>query len=102
MGNIFHGIKINRRNKVCVGVGVGVGVCVCGCMHVLNHQVVCNTLQLQTVASQAPLSMGFFRQIYWSELSCSPPRDLPNPGIESESPTLAADSLPLSHQGSRK
>ena len=34
------------------------------------------------VASQAPLSMGFSRQEYWSGLSCSPPGDLPNPGIE--------------------
>ena len=39
---------------------------------------------------QAPLlSMGFPRQEYWSALSFSPPRDLPNPGIKSTSPTLA-------------
>ena len=45
-----------------------------------------------TVAHQAPLSMGFSRQEYWSGLPCSPPADLPNPGIEPESlasPTLA-------------
>ena len=35
-----------------------------------------------TVASQAPLSMGFSRQEYWSGLPCSPPGDLPHPGIE--------------------
>ena len=35
-----------------------------------------------TVAHQAPLSMGFSRQEYWSGLSCSPPGDLPDPGIE--------------------
>ena len=35
-----------------------------------------------TVARQAPLSMGFSRQEYWSGLPCSPPQDLPNPGIE--------------------
>ena len=35
-----------------------------------------------TVAHQAPLSMGFSRQEYWSGLPCSPPRDLPNSGIE--------------------
>ena len=35
-----------------------------------------------TVAHQAPLSMGFSRQEYWSELPFPPPRDLPNPGIE--------------------
>ena len=36
----------------------------------------------QTVALQAPLSMGFSRQKYWSGLLCPPPRDLPNPGIK--------------------
>ena len=35
-----------------------------------------------TVAHQAPLSMGFPRQEYWSGLPCPPPGDLPNPGIE--------------------
>ena len=37
---------------------------------------------LWTVAHQAALSMGFFSQEYWSELSCPPPEALPNPGIE--------------------
>ena len=35
-----------------------------------------------TVASQAPLSMEFCWQEYWSGLPCPPPEDLPNPGIE--------------------
>ena len=43
---------------------------------------------------------GFARQKYWNELSCPPPGDLLNPGIEPRSPTLQVDSLPLSHQGS--
>ena len=37
---------------------------------------------LWTVAHQAPLSMGFSRQEYWSGLPCPPPRDLPHPGIK--------------------
>ena len=37
------------------------------------------------VTCQAPLSMGFFRQEYWSVLSCPPPGDLPNLGIEAMS-----------------
>ena len=45
------------------------------------------------VACQAPLSMGFSRQEYWSGLPCPPPGDLPNPGIEQGSPALQADSL---------
>ena len=39
-----------------------------------------------TADHQAPLSMGFSRQEYWSGLPCPPPRDLPNPGIEPRSP----------------
>ena len=51
-------------------------------------------------AHQAPLSMEFSRQAYWSELPLPSPGDLPDPGIEPGSPALQADSLPLSHQGS--
>ena len=35
-----------------------------------------------TVAQQAPLSLGFSRQEYWSGLPCPPLGDLPNPGME--------------------
>ena len=55
-----------------------------------------------TIACQAPLSMGFSRQEYWSQLPFPSPGDLPDPGIEPVSPTLKADSLPLSHWGSPK
>ena len=48
---------------------------------------------LWTVAHQAPLSMGFPRQEYWSGVPFSSPEDLPDPGNESESPALQADSL---------
>ena len=46
-----------------------------------------------TVAHQVPLSMGFFRQEYWSGLPFPPPGDLPDPGIETGSPALQADIL---------
>ena len=49
---------------------------------------------LWTVACQAPLSMGFSRQEYWSGLPFPSPGDLPNPGIEPGFPALQADSLP--------
>ena len=52
-----------------------------------------------TVACQAPLSMGFSRQEYWSELPFPSPGDLPGPGIELGSPALQADSLPTELQG---
>ena len=43
---------------------------------------------------QAPLSMEFSSQEYWSELPFPSPGDLPNPGVEPGSPGLQADSLP--------
>ena len=46
-----------------------------------------------TVAHQAFPSMGFSRQEYWSGLPFPSPGDLPDPGIESRSPTLQADAL---------
>ena len=57
---------------------------------------------LWTIAPQAPLSMGCSRQEYWSGLSCSPPGNLPDPGIEPVSPVahaFQADSLPVSYRG---
>ena len=43
-----------------------------------------------TVAHQAPLSLGFSRQEYWSGLPFPPPGDLPDPGIELMSPVSPA------------
>ena len=54
---------------------------------------------LWTVAYQAPPSMGSSRQEYWSGLPFPFPGDLLDPGIESGSPALQADALPLRHQG---
>ena len=47
-----------------------------------------------TVAYQAPQSMEFSRQEYWSGVPFPSPGDLPNPGIEPVSPALQADALP--------
>ena len=54
---------------------------------------------LWTVAFQAPLSMGFFRQEYWSGLPIPSLGNLPNPGIEPGSPALQADTLPSEPPG---
>ena len=64
-------------------------------MKVLVTQL-CPTLfdPIWTVAHQAPLSMGFSRQEYWSGLPCLPPGDLPDPGIKPGSPALQAECLP--------
>ena len=51
-----------------------------------------------TTAHQAPLSMEFSRQVYWSGLLFPSPRDLPNPGIKPGSPELQAESLPTEPQ----
>ena len=52
-----------------------------------------------TVAHQAPLSMEFSRQEYWSGLPYPSPGDLPDPGIELGSPALQAASLPSEPPG---
>ena len=52
-----------------------------------------------TVACQAPPSMGFSRQAYRTGLPFPSPGDLPNLGIEPESPTLQADALPSEPPG---
>ena len=52
-----------------------------------------------TIAHQAPQSMEFSWQEYWSGLPFPSPGDLPHPGIEPESSAWHADSLLLNHQG---
>ena len=52
-----------------------------------------------TVAHQAPLSMEFSRQEYWSGLPCPHPGDLPHPGIEPGSPCVAGRFLPSEPSG---
>ena len=60
----------------------------CMCVCVLSHVWLFPTLW--TVAHQAPLSVEFSRQEYWSELSFPPPGDLPDPGIKPGSPASPA------------
>ena len=63
------------------------------CCAVLSHSVV-SLCDPWTIACRAPLSMGLYRQAYWSELSCPPPGNLPNLEIEPEYPTVHTDSFP--------
>ena len=51
------------------------------------------------IVDQAPLSMGFSRQEYWSGLPFPSPGDLPKPGIKPRSPVLEADSLRAAQPG---
>ena len=52
-----------------------------------------------TIACQAPPSMGFSRQEYWSGLPFPSPGDLPDPGIKPKPPALQANSLPSESPG---
>ena len=65
------------------------------CAVLLSCSVVSDSVRPRgmCVACQAPLSMGFSRQEYWSGLSCPPPGDLPNPWIKPRSSALQVDSL---------
>ena len=53
---------------------------ICGCVSAVAL-VVSNSVTSWTVVLQAPLSMGFSRQEYWSGLPCPPLGHLPNPVI---------------------
>ena len=69
-------------------------VCACCCVRFFASP--------RTGAHQAPLSMGFSRQEYWSALPFPPPGDVSNPGIEPMflvAPALQTESLLLSPQG---
>ena len=70
-------------------------------MHV-SHSVLSDSVTTWTVACEAPLSMGFSRQKYWSGLPFLSPGDLPDPGVELTSPALQADSLPTEPPGKPK
>ena len=66
--------------------------CVCVCVSLSHVQLFATPWM---IACQAPLSLGFSRQEYWSGWSCPAPQDLPNPGIEPRSPALQeTDALP--------
>ena len=73
-------------------------ICACVCVRTLSHVLL--FAAPWTVAWQAPLSMEFPKQEYWSGLPFPPPGNLPDSGIKPASPALAGRSLPLNHQGS--
>ena len=62
------------------------------CCAVFSHSVVFDSLRPHGPA-RVLCPWGFSRQEYWSGLSCPPPGNLPNPGIELRSPALEVDSL---------
>ena len=68
------------------------------CVHAKLLQLCLTLCDPMTVACQAPLSIGFSRQQYWSGLSCPPPGNLPDPGIELLSFMSPALGQVLCHQ----
>ena len=65
------------------------------CAQALSHVLLFLTQRPE--ARQAPLSIGFSQQEYWSGLPCPPPGGLPDPGIKPRSPEFQVDTLPRSH-----
>ena len=65
----------------------------------VDYSVMSDFATPQIVAHQAPLSMGFSRQEYWSGLPFPFPRHLPTPGIKPGSPALQTDALPSEPPG---
>ena len=73
------------------------------CCAVLSRSVVSDSLRPQGLQPTRLLCpWGFSRQEHWSGLPCLPPGGLPNPGIESRSPALQANSFPSEPPGSPK
>ena len=75
-------------------------ICICVCIsYVFIYMCLvaqsCPTLCDSMDCSRLFPLWGFFRQVYWSGLPYPPPGDPPNPGIESRSPTLQAEFLPI-------
>ena len=92
-GIFVFSVQSSYRPKAALrnGVGGGGGLVAKSCLTLVISRA---------VAHQAPLSMGFPRQEYWSKLLFPSPGDFPDPGIKPDSPAWQADSLPLSHLGS--
>ena len=74
--------------------------CVCVCVLVVKScPILCDLMDCSPPGSSVH---EFSRQEYWSGLPCSPPGDLPDPGIEPRSPTLQGNSLPSEPPGKPK
>ena len=69
-------------------------MCVC-----VSRSVVSDSVTQWIIALQAPLSMGFSKEEYWSGLPFPSPGDLPTPEIKPGLPALQADSLPSEPPG---
>ena len=100
----------SKVNKLLIGSGLKPRwLCVIGfpqCFHFITLKYIVQSLShvqlfatTWTVDYQAPLSIGFSRQEFWSGSPLPSPEDLPDPGIEPGSPTLQTDALPSEPPG---
>ena len=104
-GRTFPEPKIQIQNKCPLSSGLawrgGSGMLAALGSAVLSHSVVSDSVTPWTGARQAPLSVGFSSQEYWSGFPCPLPGDLPAPGIKPGSPALQVDSLLTEPSGNR-
>ena len=88
-GGTLHSLS-SREVDFLTAVSHSLGVLKWMCVHAKLFQCFQVFATLWTIVSQAPLSMGFFRQGYWSGLPCPSSGHLSNPGIELTSLTPPA------------
>ena len=93
--------KVNKFGDLMWAIGNSAVTCVWILLRE-NESESCSVVSNSFETPWAIQSMEFSRPEYWSGLSCPPPGDLPNPGIEPRSPTLWAGSLPAESQGKPK
>ena len=96
---ICNYLSLEANDAIYRGMRVVLCVCVCVCLCVCSLSGTWLFTTPWTVARQAPLSLGFPRQEYWSGLPFPSPGDLPNSGIKPASPALAGNSSPLGPPG---
>ena len=89
----YWGIRVGRDKQQ---TGIDIHILFCCCLVAASVQFFATP---GTIAYRAPLSMGFPRQEHWSGLPCPPPGELPDPGIELESPAWQVDSFTVELPG---
>ena len=89
----------NHKNGYSIKIRLGLSITLPGNSKVREVTQSCPTLcNPMDCSYQAPLSMGFSRQEYWSGVPSPSPGDLPDPGVKAGSPALQADTLPSETQ----
>ena len=89
----------NQKNGYSIKIRLGLSITLPGNSKVREVAQSCPTLcNPMDCSYQAPLSMGFSRQEYWSGVPSPSPGDLPDPGVKAGSPALQADTLPSETQ----